>query len=136
MPAVFFTFDNFRPLVQHLVGQLNRFDRDHQEQFSILFFPVKEKDNRMLSRAFERALRESDALFQAQEHFFLVLPRTGREGALIVLKGVEELLGEYVDEAIVTYPEDGETAEALLDKLVNLVKSWCKIDLHFPDIQP
>lgn len=135
MAGVYFTFDNFRSLVSHEIGVLERFDKQKETKFSLLFFPMKNMDTTSVMHAMKKILRESDAVFEHKDGYYLLLSRTDLEGALHVLNQFEDFFGEKLSEVILTYPDDGNSAEVIFKKLHDYAKNWCQSELSFPELK-
>lgn len=133
MAGTYFSFDNFRSLVQHHVGILERFGGQDGFKFSILFFPLKNMSVAHVSDALSKVMRESDAVFAHDDGYYLLMPQTDTEGALHVLNNLKEYFGEELNEVIMTYPDDSRDSRELLEKLKAYANDWCKTELSFPE---
>ncbi|MCX8076903.1 MAG: hypothetical protein N3C57_07715 [Aquificaceae bacterium] len=63
------------------------------------------------------SMRESDILIPFGKHLVCLLPGTDKEGAIHLAEGMKDFLSEEGYYAVVTYPEDGETYEELMESL-------------------
>jgi len=88
----------------------------------VIFFSLEDKKELDSIEIFQRILRQTDALFEVDNHFVVMLPGTDWNGATEVLSGIQEFLGQKPQDNIVTFPEDGENATEMLRKLENLIE--------------
>lgn len=117
MAGLHFPYTTFETLVRHHAGILARYDRQNENKFSVMMFPLKDHDQDRLTKALEEVLRESDAVTVHEGYYYLVLPQTDMPGALRVKNVFVEQLGKSIDEVIVTYRDDGNSAGEMIDKL-------------------
>ena len=80
---------------------------------------------------FQNILRKTDAIFNHSNHYVVMLTGTDWNGATEVLKGVQEFLDQEPADTIVCYPEDGTSAQMLLQKLNQIVEDQCNITSEF-----
>ncbi len=70
--------------------------------------------------------RQADSVVQGSKAIFVVLPATGKRDAGVVAKRIREMICDYllkvglnqkiaVAMGIASFPEDGETADALIE---------------------
>ncbi len=126
MPGVKFIFDDFKNLINHHIGIIERYSNDSQK-FSIVFMYAKNLDSDMVRDSLEFVLRESDAIFYMHECYFMLMPYTDKKGAQIVQKGHQDFLGGEVDSDIVTFPDDGRTVEELLERIDEHIQVWLEM---------
>ncbi|MCS7307397.1 MAG: hypothetical protein NZ526_02470 [Aquificaceae bacterium] len=63
------------------------------------------------------SMRESDILIPSSKHLVCLLPGTDKEVAIHLAEGMKDFLSEEGYYSVVTYPEDGETYEELMESL-------------------
>lgn len=122
-----FAFEDFKPLIRHEIGEMERMMEDHRK-ITIMFFQLNETEERV-SEVLKDTLRHADVIFHKAGHFFLVLPATDKEGAMHVARLLEQYFGRKVKDVAATWPEDGNNEPQLIDSLVEYVKSLHNIDL-------
>ena len=130
MAGVYFNYDDLYSLIKHEIALYNRFDNEFGVSFSVAYFKAKAKDSTSIATILQRMLRETDAVFQKDGHYFLLLAKTDYNGGYEVLKGVHEFFGrKEVRECIVSFQEDGSTALELVGKLKASIKKWYDFDV-------
>lgn len=129
MSSVLFSKQDIHSLVNHHIALLKRFNISEDDEFSIIYFNIGDKKEEELTAIFQRILRQTDALFQEDNHMIAMLPGTDWNGATELLSGIQEFLGQSLLDNIVTYPDDGEDANKLLSKLNGFIKDNCNIKI-------
>ncbi len=131
MSSVVFNKQNVQSLVAHHIALLNRFGITEDNDFSVIYFSLKDKEEEELKAIFQTILRKTDALFPNKDSVVAMLPGTDWNGATVLLSGIQEFLNQPLVDNVVTYPYDGDTAEALLGKLAKIVKENSNVTLKF-----
>lgn len=129
MSSVLFSKQDIHSLVDHHIALIERFNLSEDGEFSIVYFDIDDKKEEELTTIFQKILRKTDALFQENSHTIVMLPGTNWNGATELLSGIQEFLGQQLMDNIVTYPDDGEDANTLLDKLRELIIDNCDIKI-------
>lgn len=129
MSSVVFNKQNIESLVAHHIALLKRFDTTEDNEFSVIYFSLDGKLEKELSTVFQKILRKTDALFQENDGVIVMLPGTDWNGATELLSGIQEFLNQPLQDNVVTYPDDGDEAKPLLNKLGSLVKQNCDIEI-------
>lgn len=129
MAGICFPFDSLFPLVKHHIGILQRYEQQSENVFSILFIYAKDLDRAQVIKSFAKILRQSDAIFEVDDCYFIVLAHTPKEGAIVVQKQLTRFIGQEFDSIISTYGEDGTNEMELLDEIVTHIGAWLNIDL-------
>ncbi len=128
------TFSNtqmLKSLVEHHIALIRRFGDDEFEEFSLLFLKLDSGINIDIKKSIQIIFRESDLLFEYDEHFILLLPKTGWNGAVTLLNGLQKFLNQEFKDAIITFPDDGDNVEKLLTNFANMVNKTYHIDIKF-----
>jgi len=130
MAGVYFNYDDLYSLVKHEIAMYNRFDNEFGATFSIVYFKAKITDSSSIATILQRMLRETDAVFQKDGHYFLLLSKTDYNGGYAVLKGVHEFFGrKEIRECIVSFSDDGKKALELMGTLKASIKKWYDFDV-------
>ncbi len=122
MSSITFSHQDLASLIDHHIALLERFGIRDEAPFSVIFFSLENRKEIDSVEIFQRILRQTDALFQVDNHFFVMLPGTDWNGATEVLSGIQEFLAQPAQDNIVSFPEDGDNANQLLRKLQNLIE--------------
>ena len=130
MANTFFPLASFKALVAHHIALIERFEEQSQAEFSLLFVKLNEEQGPEIKKSIQVIFRDSDIIFEYAGNYIILLPRTDYHGANKLLEGLHEFLGEHFRDAIVTYPDDGTTADDLLRNFRNIVKKYYNIDLE------
>ncbi|RUM65912.1 MAG: hypothetical protein DSZ06_04240 [Sulfurospirillum sp.] len=120
-----------KSLVEHHIALIRRFGDDEFEEFSLLFLKLDSGINIDVKKSIQIIFRESDLLFEYDEHFILLLPKTGWNGAVTLLNGLQKFLNQEFKDAIITFPDDGDNVEKLLTNFANMVNKTYHIDIRF-----
>ena len=120
-----------KSLIEHHIALINRFGSDNFEEFSLLFLKLDENIDLNTKKSIQIIFRESDILFEYESSFILLLPKTSWRGASNLLKNLQKFLNQKFEDTIITFPDDGQSVEKLLEKFSNLVKKSYNIELNF-----
>lgn len=121
MSSVIFKRQDLHALIKHHIALLDRFNIANEAPFALLYFKLNSKKEDEYGTIFQRILRKTDALFQENEHFVVMLPGTDWNGGIDLLSGIQEFLDEDPKDIIVTYPDDGKDEVELTTKLQDLI---------------
>jgi hypothetical protein len=130
MANTFFPLASFKALVAHHIALIERFEERGFAEFSLLFVKLDEHPGLEIKKSIQIIFRDSDIIFEYGDNYIILLPKTDYNGANKLLEGLQEFLGENFRDSIVTYPDDGVTAEQLLHSFQNIVKKYYNIDLE------
>ncbi|RUM64500.1 MAG: hypothetical protein DSZ05_07425 [Sulfurospirillum sp.] len=130
MENVLFPLNSFKALVAHHIALIERFSEPELAEFSLLFLKLDDYENIEIKKSIQIVFRDSDIIFEYDENYIILLPKTDWNGAIELLNGLQEFLGQAFQDSIVTYPDDGENAEALLESFKNVVKKYYNISLE------
>lgn len=122
MSSITFSKKDLASLIDHHIALLERFGISDEAPFSVIFFSLEDKKEIDNVEIFQRILRQTDALFQIENHFLVMLPGTDWNGATEVLSGIQDFLSQEPQDNIVSFPEDGKNASELLTKLQTLIE--------------
>lgn len=86
-------------------------------------------DTKVVKEFVKTVLRESDIATNYKDDYFFILPLTDKYGATFVLEMIAEFFDREVSTALVEYPKDADTAEAMIERLQRFSQS----DLSFLD---
>lgn len=123
MASTSFSKKDLISLVNHHIALLNRFGIGDNAPFSIVYFSLEHKSEMDSIEIFQKILRQTDALVQIDNYFIVMLPGTDWNGATKLLDGIQDFLSQEKQDNIVSFPDDGENAKALLSKLENIIKN-------------
>jgi len=129
MENALFPLNAFKALVAHHIALIERFSEPELAEFSLLFLKLDDYHNIEIKKSIQIVFRDSDIIFEYGENYIILLPKTDWNGANELLNGLQEFLGQQFQDSIVTYPDDGKSAEALLESFKNVVKKYYNIIL-------
>ncbi len=130
MENTFFPLNSFKALVAHHIALIERFAEPELAEFSLLFLKLDDYQNIEIKKSIQIVFRDSDIIFEYQENYIILLPKTDWNGAYELLNGLQEFLGQAFQDSIVTYPDDGKSADTLLENFKNVVKKYYNISLE------
>lgn len=122
MSSITFSKIDLTSLIDHHIALLERFGIKEEAPFSIIYFSLKDRAEVDSIEIFQRILRQTDALFQVENAFAVMLPGTDWNGATELLSGIQDFLNQDPQDNIVSFPEDGDNGKILLRKLQNLIE--------------
>jgi len=122
MSSITFTKKDLSSLVDHHIALLERFGISGEAPFSIVYFSLDGREEVDSIEIFQKILRQTDALFQIENAFIVMLPGTDWNGATELLSGIQNFLDQSAQDNIVSFPEDGNNAKVLLRKLQELIE--------------
>ena len=127
MSGITFSKINLANLIDHHIALLERFGIKDEVPFSLIFFSLEDRKEVDSLEMFKRILRRTDAIFNHDNHYVVMLTGTDWNGATEVLSGIQSFLDQEPFDNVVTYPDDGLDSKALLQKMYHLVEENCKI---------
>ena len=130
MSTDFFPLSSFKALVSHHIALIERFENPQLEEFSLLFLKLDDDTNIEIKKSIQIVFRDSDIIFDYQDNYIILLPKTDWSGAYELLNGLQEFLDQKLQDSIVTYPDDGKTADELMQSFKNVVKKYYNISLE------
>lgn len=122
MASTTFVNKDLSSLIDHHIALLERFKLTEEAPFSIIFFSLEGREELNSIEVFQKILRQTDALFNVEGDFIVMLPGTDWNGSSDLLSGIQEFLDQSPQDNIVVYPDDGECAKILLRKLQELIE--------------
>jgi len=129
MASIVFENRDIYALIEHQIALLERFGLTDEAPFSLIYFNLDEKPDIDYAKIFHRILRKTDALFQSKKHFVTLLPGTDWNGAIELLSGIQDFLGQPPHDNIACYPEDGTNAKDIMLSLYNKIDNNCSIQV-------
>lgn len=117
MSSITFSKINLANLIDHHIALLERFGIKDEAPFSLIFFSLEKRKEIDNLEIFQRILRKTDALFNQDSDYVVMLTGTDWNGATELLAGIQEFLDQEPLDNIVTYPEDGVDSKTLIKKL-------------------
>ena len=126
MSSITFAKKDLISLIDHHIALLERFGITDEAPFSIIYFSLENKEEVESIEIFQKILRRTDALFQVENSFIVMLPGTDWNGATELLSGIQDFLDQSAQDNIVNFPEDGKNAKILLRKLQDLIEDNCE----------
>lgn len=127
MSGIAFSKINLANLIDHHIALLERFGIKDEVPFSLIFFSLEDRKEVDSLEMFQRILRRTDAIFNHNNHYVVMLTGTDWNGATEVLSGIQSFLDQEPYDNVVTYPEDGLDSKALLTKMHQIVEDNCHI---------
>lgn len=122
MSSITFSKLDLANLIDHHIALLERFGITDEAPFSLVFFTTEDKKEAECVEMLKRILRSTDVLFNQNNHYIVMLTGTDWNGATEILSGIQEFLDQSPKDAIVTYPEDGLNAKAILKRLHEVIE--------------
>jgi len=122
MSSITFTKKDLASLIDHHIALLERFGISEEAPFSIIYFSLEGREEVDSIEIFQKILRQTDALFQIENAFIVMLPGTDWNGATELLSGIQDFLDQSGQDNIVSFPDDGKNAKILLRKLQELIE--------------
>ncbi len=126
MSSIIFSKKDLVSLIDHHIALLERFGITDEAPFSIIYFSLEDKEEVDSIEVFQKILRQTDALFQVENSFIVMLPGTDWNGATELLSGIQDFLDQKAQDNIVSFPEDGKNAKILLRKFQDLIEDNCE----------
>ncbi len=130
MAMKFSNTQTLKALISHHIALIDRFNTDAFEEFALLFLKMDDYDNMEIKKSIQIIFRDSDIIFEDAQNYIILLPKTNWNGAIELLNGLQEFLNQQLQDSIVTYPDDGEDAQALLEEFSKVVHKAYQINLH------
>ncbi len=129
MAGIHFSFSDFKQLLSLNIGISDRLDENRAESFTLLYCSFSGIDDATIRGSLEEILRNSDSIVNHESDYFFVLPYTDKYGAEIVKTMFDEFFAKFLNSFLLSYPVDGESAEALLENMQDSVSTFYKDDL-------
>jgi hypothetical protein len=120
----FFPLYTLKSLISHHIALIDRADVFGTQEFALMFLKMEDIDDLDLKKSIQIVFRDSDIIFDADENYIILLPKTNWNGAYELLGGLQEFLNLKLQDSIVTYPDDGENAEELLHSFKNVIDKY------------
>jgi len=122
MSGIAFSKINLTHLIDHHIALLERFGIKDEAPFSLIFFSLEDRKEVDSLEMFQTILRRTDAIFNHNNHYVVMLTGTDWNGATEVLSGIQSFLDQEPSDNVVTFPEDGVDAKTLLHRLHDVVE--------------
>ncbi|MCX6052776.1 MAG: hypothetical protein NTZ60_09730 [Campylobacterales bacterium] len=133
MAGVHFQFEDFKQLLRLNIGLAQRLDENRAESFTLLYCDFSQIPKEVISSSLEVILRNSDSIVNHESDYFFILPYTDKYGAEIVKKMFDQFFADFVKSFLLSYPVDGENAEAIFGEMQDSVSTFWKKELHCLD---
>ena len=127
MSSIMFSKINLANLIDHHIALLERFGIKDEAPFSLIFFSLNDQKEMDNLEIFQRILRRTDALFNHDSDYVVMLTGTDWNGATDLLSGIQQFLDQEALDNIVTFPEDGQNSTELIKKLRETVEDNCNL---------
>ena len=122
MAGIIFSKKDLVSLVDYHIALLERLGLSDEEPFSIIYFlPGSNKEAQSVDMI-KKILRQTDALFELDDAFVILLTGSDWNGASELLAGIQDFLGQKIHDNLVSYPEDGTDAKGLFEKLEKFIE--------------
>lgn len=125
----FFPITTLKSLISHHIALIDRADTYTTQEFALLFLKMAVHDDLELKKSIQVVFRDSDIIFNVGQNYVILLPKTSWNGAYELLRGLQEFLDQELLDSIVTFPDDGEDPDALIDAFKSVVKRCYQIEL-------
>ncbi len=122
MAMTFDTTNMLKPLLKHHIALIDRFNSDSFEEFSLLFLKLDDIKNIEIKKSIQIIFRDSDVIFEYNDNYIILLPKTDWNGAVELLKGLQDFLNQKFEDTIITFPDDGDDANSLIENFSKMVK--------------
>ncbi len=130
----------FDGLLTHEIKELSRIKEQLNlaehipaiDNLTIAVVPVEHIPAEEAINSVKGVLRDSDVMFPSVDHILLLLPGTDEMGAIHVLEGLADFLTDKLKFSYVVYPNEGTTAEELIEALKR--KSKAELGLDLPEL--
>ena len=133
MAGIHFQFDDFKQLLRLNIGLSQRLDENRAESFTLLYCDFSQIPKEVIDSSLEVILRNSDSIVNYESDYFFILPYTDKYGAEIVKKMFDQFFADFIKSFLLSYPVDGEDAEAILGEMQDSVSFFHKKELHCLD---
>ena len=132
MSSEFFPIESLKALINHHIAILQRYEVENEKkEFSLIYFDFgKYKDNIEIKKIIQTVFRDCDIIFEIDKNYIILLPKANWQSAFNILKELQEFLNFEVKDTIITYPDDGKTADELLESLKKIVYENHNIKLN------
>lgn len=127
MSSITFSKINLANLIDHHIALLERFGIKDEAPFSLIFFSLHEQKEIDNLEIFQKILRKTDALFNHESDYVVMLTGTDWNGATELLSGIQQFLDQEPVDTIVSYPDDGTDSISLIKKLRDIVEDNCNV---------
>ncbi len=133
MAGVYFTFNNFKALLDLNIGIAQRLDENRAESFTLLYCDFGDVATENIKETLSTALRNSDSIVHYDTDYYFVLPYTDKYGAEVVKQIYEDLFERDIPNFMISYPVDGESSAELIEMMQDSVSTFLKKDLDYLD---
>jgi hypothetical protein len=132
MPSEFFPLESLKSLIAHHIAILERYDVQNEKEFSLIYFDFGQyKEDIEIKKTVQTIFRDCDIIFEINGDYIILLPKTNWQYSFNLLKELQEFLNKEVKDTIVTYPDDGKSAEEIVEALKKIVLENHNIELKF-----
>ncbi len=101
MAGIIFSKKDLVSLVDYHIALLERLGLSDEEPFSIIYFLPGDDKNTESIAMIKKILRQSDALFELDNAFVILLTCSDWNGASELLAGIQDFLGQKIDDNLV-----------------------------------
>jgi len=122
MAGIVFSKKDLEALVNYHIALLERFGFSDEEPFSIIYFLPGSSNEAKSVNMIKKIIRKTDALFELDNAFVILLTCSDWNGASELLAGIQDFLGQNICDNLVSYPEDGTDAKSLLKRLESFIE--------------
>ena len=130
MIADFFPLSTLKSLISHHIALIDRSDTFSTQEFALMYLEMENIDDLELKKSIQIVFRDSDIIFDAGDNYIILLPKTDWNGAYELLHGLQEFLNQELQDSIITYPDDGEEAQELIETFKGVVKKYYDLELN------
>jgi len=135
MSSEFFPLESLKALISHHIAVLERYDVQSDKEFSLIYFDFGQyKEDIEIKKTVQTVFRDCDIIFEVVNgDYIILLPKTNWQFSFNLLKELQDFLGKgkEVKDTIVTYPDDGKSAEEIINALKKIVLENHNIELKF-----
>ena len=132
MPSEFFPLESLKSLISHHIAILERYEVQSEKEFSLIYFDFgKYKNDIEIKKTVQTIFRDCDIIFEVNGDYIILLPKANWQYSFNLLKELQDFLNKEVKDTIVTYPDDGKSAEEIIEALKKIVLENHNIELEF-----
>lgn len=130
MATEFSSLSSLKSLIVHHIALINRFSAHSFEEFALLFLKMDDFDDIDIIKSIQIVFRNTDIIFEHNNNYIILLPKTDWNGASKLLEGLQEFLDQEFQDSIITYPDDGKNEDELLATFKKVIKRCYDYDLQ------
>ena len=132
MACVQMDFKDIFPILKHHISLLERFEDKYHRDFSLTFLKSPKNQSDEMVNLLSKILRNCDIIFRKKRNIVIFSPGANWNSSYEIANGIRDFYGmKEQEDAIVTYPDDGENVIKLLDSFSNAIHKHYDITINF-----